>query len=87
MNTNITTMRPKTSKVIKPLEVLSDTARKRLGLARSKPRKRAPGEATSVQICNSMTGIAYTTGQGEVAQPMRPGADRAYAIPSRGLKV
>lgn len=85
--TTAATMRPKTPKALKMQDTLSDGARNRLALHKTKPRTRAPGEATSVVICNAMTGEPYTTGQGEVSQPARAGSEAAYRMPSKGLSV
>ena len=72
---------------LKPMEGLSDTQRKKLGLPRTPPRLRHPDEATSIVICNASTKEPYRTGYGEVQQPIRQGAMRALEIPSYGVRA
>jgi hypothetical protein len=80
-------MKPKNPTYLKPMEGLTPTQRKSLGLEKVAPRQRHPGEATSIVICNASTKEAYSTGYGEVAQPIRQGAMRALEIPSYGVRT
>ena len=50
-----------------------------------KSRKREPGEAVSVSVCNASTTEHYRAGHGEVWQPARAGSMVAYGLPSRGI--
>lgn len=75
----------KSPKYLQPQTGLTATQRKSLGLEKVAPRERAPGEATSVVICNSNTMGTYRTGYGEVAQPLRQGSDVALKVRSRGI--
>ncbi len=66
---------------------LSQKARLALKLPRCAPRERQPGEATPVVIANSTTKEPYSTGYGELRQPIRQGAMRALQIPSHGVRT
>ena len=77
----------KSPKYLQPHNELTATQRKSLGLEKSPPRERAPGEATSIAICNSTVREPYRTGHGEVAQPTRSGAMRAMDIASFGVRT
>lgn len=66
---------------------LNDTQRKSLGLPLTPPRVRQPGEATSITLTNSTMRESYSTGNGEVAPPIRQGAMRAMEIESRGVRT
>jgi len=70
-------------KYLKPHAGLTDTQRKSLGLERVPPRIRQPGEAPSITYCNASIKQAYRYGDGDIHQPIRPGADRKIA--SRGF--
>ena len=71
---------------LKPHDGLTETQRKSLGLQKVPPRHRAPGEATSTTFGNATTPRNYRTGDGDpFHQVVRPGAERAYALPSKGL--
>lgn len=80
-------MTSKNPKHLMPHNELTATQRKSLGLPRTPPRERHPDEATSVMVCNSMTKGPYSTGYGEVPQPIRQGAMRALEIPSYGVRT
>jgi hypothetical protein len=80
-------MTAKNPKYLKPMEGLTATQRKSLGLPCTPPRVRHPDEATSVVICNASTKEPYSTGCGEVPQPIRQGAMRALEIQSRGVRT
>ncbi len=57
------------------------------GLSESAPRVRLPGEATPRQISNATTARTayYSTGDGEVRQPVRESGLRALEIASAGF--
>ena len=71
---------------LKPHDGLTDTQRKLLGLQKAPPRQRTPGEATSKTVGNCTTPRNYRTGDGDpFHQVVRPGAERAQGLPSRGI--
>ena len=39
------------------------------------------------RICNSASAGSYRTGMGETPVAVRPGAMRAFTLPSKGIKV
>jgi hypothetical protein len=78
----------KNPKYLKPQEGLSATQRKSLGLEKTAPRQRMPGEAMPTTICNSMSRDTYHTGDGDFASTtMRPGASDAFKLQSRGIRA
>ena len=79
-------MSNKSPKFLKPHNELTYTQRKSLGLPKVAPRNREPGEATSMTFGNCTTPRNYRTGDGDpFHQVVRPGAERAYGLPSKGL--
>lgn len=71
---------------LKASNTLSAALRKNTGLHKGPPRKRLPGEATSMVIGNCTTSRNYRTGDGDpFHQVVRAGADMAYSLPSKGL--
>lgn len=74
-------------KYLKPHDGLTATQRKSLGLEKVPPRVREPGEATSIIVCTASAPRGYSTGDGDVSQPIRGGAMRAMEIASVGVRT
>ena len=64
---------------------LTKSQREAIGVGVYVKRERKQDEAMPIQICNASTQETYRTGHGEVNQPIRPGADNAMKIASRGF--
>jgi len=87
MTTGTAKASKKSPTFLRPKEGLSESARRNLKLERCAPRVRLPGEATPRQVCNATTARTayYSTGDGEVRQPVRESGLRALEIASAGF--
>ena len=79
----------KAPKYLLPSDTLTATQRRIIaGGDVYTPRKRQSNEATSMTFGNCTTQRDYRTGDGDpFHQVVRPGAERAYALPSKGLEA